>query len=146
VCNYSTTSAYVRYLPLAGYIIEQSMPGIANKEYMCMICPHDGTFYKIMWRPTTAQASGSARMTMGIGENLDTYASTTNFRSSFTFPGSLANTTYINEIGVTTSFDAGQGNETNAFSVGDIISIGFDPVANPGDVNCTVVLKYDMNT
>jgi len=148
VCNYGTTSDSVRYFPLCGYVLEQTSLSSINSEYTTMIAPHDGTFYKLFWRPATAQTSGTAGIKMYIGSNGDTHAVDLNFQSSLTSWSVSADYTYINEIGVTTALTTGAfgGNVSNAFSAGDVISIGFDPTVAPNDVKCTVVLKYNMTT
>ena len=47
---------------------------------------------------------------------------------------------------ITQAYDSGVGNETNAFSKGQIISFGVDPTVAPNDTNCTLVFKYDTTT
>ena len=148
VCNYSSSSSGYAYFPLCGYVVEQSSLISSNSEYVSMVMPHDGIFYKMFWRPSITQTSATAGFKMYIGSNGDTHATELNFSSRITGFALQANNTYENEVGVTTTFVAGTfgGNESNAFSAGDIISIGFDPTVGPGDVKCTIVLRYDMTT
>jgi hypothetical protein len=148
VCNYASASSGISYFPLAGYTIEQTTLSSANKDLVAFLCPHDGVFYKMFWRSDNAQISATAMFKMFIGSDGDDWATDLNFSSRITGFALAANTTYQNEVGVTTSYLTGLlgGNQSNAFSAGDIISIGFDPTVGPNDVNCTVVLKYDMTT
>ena len=145
ICNYYSTSAGLSYVPLCGYIVEKTSL-TSNNEYVSMIAPFDGTFHKILWRCETEQTSGTFSLIMYISSDGTEVPATVNFRSrigSFTL---AEDTTYENTIGVTSAYDSGFGEETNAFSKGDVIAIGVDPTVAPVDVCCTVIFKYDITT
>ena len=142
VCNYNTTSAGIKYLPLCSYVIEQSSNISSNREYTSMVAPHDGTFHKIFWR-ASAEQDGNGALSFYRGSDTDS-SPALEFRTRLNSWTLAEDTTYENVIGTTTSGDIGLTD--NTFSKGDVIVIAFDPADAPGDVNCTVVLKYDIGT
>ena len=145
VCNYNTTSTSIVYVPLAGYVLEGAST-IGGNEYRAMVMPYDGSLVRIIWRCETEQTSGTFTFFMLISDDGTELPATTNFRTRVTSFTLAANTTYIHDPGVTQSYDSGIGNETNAFSKGQIIAIGIDPTVAPYDTNCTLVFKYDTST
>ena len=111
-----------------------------------MVMPYVGSLIRMIWRSEVEQTSGTFTITMIISSDGTEIPGTTNFRTrvlSFTL---AANTTYVHDPGVTQAYDSGVGNETNAFSKGQIIAFGVDPTVAPQDTNCTLVFKYDTST
>ena len=143
VCNYNTNSSIVKYVPLAGYVFEGSLS--SSNEFRAMIMPYDGTLERVLWRSEIEQTSGTFTINMLISSNGTEIPSTTNFRSRMSSFTLAANTTYVHDVGVTQAYDA-TGNESNAFSKGQIIAIGITPTVAPYDVNCSLVFKYDLTT
>jgi len=143
VCNYASTSALIQYVPLSGYVLEGALSN-AN-EYRAMVMPYDGSLIRIIWRSEIEQTSGNFNIQMLISDDGTELPTTTNFLTrlpSFTL---AANTTYVHDPGVTAAYYA-TGNESNAFSKGQIIAVGIDPTVAPYDTNCTLVFKYDTST
>jgi hypothetical protein len=145
VCNYNNNTTSLVYVPLAGYVLESAFVAGGN-EYRAMVMPYDGTLERIIWRSKTEQTSGTFSFKMLISSDGTEVPTTINFQTrvaSFTL---AANTTYVHDPGVTQAYDSGFGNETNAFSKGQIIALGIQPTVAPSDTNCTLVFKYDPTT
>jgi hypothetical protein len=143
VCNYNSSSSLIQFVPLAGYIFEGALTN-AN-EYRAMVMPYDGSLIRIIWRSEIEQTSGTFGIQMLISDDGTEIPTTTNFLTrvaSFTL---AANTTYVHDPGVTAAYHP-SGNESNAFSKGQIIAVGIDPTVAPNDTNCTLVFKYDTST
>ena len=144
VCNYNTNSASAIHVPLAGYVLEGALTN-AN-EYRSMVMPYNGTLERIIWRSEIEQTSGTFAFIMKISSDGTELPATTNFQTRVTGFTLAANTTYVHDPGVTQAYDSGTGNETNAFSKGQIIAFSIDPTVAPYDTNCTLVFKYDTTT
>ena len=144
VCNYNTNSANAIHVPLAGYVLEGALTN-AN-EYRSMVMPYNGTLERIIWRSEIEQTSGTFAFIMKISSDGTELPATTNFQTRVTGFTLAANTTYVHDPGVTQAYDSGTGNETNAFSKGQIIALSIDPTVAPYDTNCTLVFKYDTTT
>jgi len=144
VCNYNTNSASAIHVPLAGYVLEGALTN-AN-EYRSMVMPYNGTLERIIWRSEIEQTSGTFAFIMKISSDGTELPATTNFQTRVTGFTLAANTTYVHDPGVTQAYDSGTGNETNAFSKGQIIALSIDPTVAPYDTNCTLVFKYDTTT
>jgi len=143
VCNYNSSSTMIQYVPLAGYIIEGSTAN--SNEYRAMVMPYDGSLIRIIWRSETEQTSGNFNIQMMISSDGTEIPTTTNFLTRVSGFTLAANTTYVHDPGVTALYHA-SGNESNAFSKGQIIAVGIDPTVAPNDTNCTLVFKYDTST
>ena len=144
VCNYNTLSSSLTYVPLAGYIIDATSTAGRN-EYQSMVMPYNGTLERIIWRSEIEQTSGTFAFIMLISSDGTEIPATTNFRTRIASFTLAANTTYVHDPGVTQAYDA-TGNETNAFSKGQIIMFGVDANVAPQDTNCTLVFKYDTSS
>ena len=144
VCNYNSSSASLNYVPLAGYVLEATGT-LGGNEYRAMVMPYDGSLIRIIWRSEIEQTSGTFAFLMLISDDGTEIPGTTNFRTRIASFTLAANTTYVHDPGVTQAYDA-TGNETNAFSKGQIIAFGVDANVAPQDTNCTLVFKYDTST
>jgi|TARA_R100001530_G_scaffold85127_1_gene59306 hypothetical protein len=145
VCNYNNNTTSLVYVPLAGYVLESAFTAGGN-EYRAMVMPYDGTLERIIWRSEIEQTSGTFTIGMFISSDGTEVPATINFRTrvlSFTL---AANTTYVHDPGVTQGYDSGAGNETNAFSKGQIVAVAIGATVAPYDTNCTLVFKYDPTT
>jgi hypothetical protein len=145
VCNYNNNTTSLVYVPLAGYVLESAFVAGGN-EYRAMVMPYDGTLERIIWRSKTEQTSGTFSFKMLISSDGTEVPTTINFQTRVTSFTLAANTTYVHDPGVTQAYDSGSGNETNAFSKGQIIALGIQPTVAPSDTNCTLVFKYDPTT
>jgi|TARA_Y100000310_G_scaffold215314_1_gene216253 hypothetical protein len=144
VCNYNASSASLLYVPLAGYVLEGAFLTNSN-EFRAMIMPYDGSLIRVIWRSEIEQTSDTFAFIMMISDDGTEAPGTTNFRTRMAGFTLAANTTYVHDPGITQAYDA-VGNETNAFSKGQIIAFGVDANVAPQDTNCTLVFKYDIST
>jgi len=139
VANYYGSSSSTTYIPLAGYIIDQTS-STNNNEYLSMIAPFNGTIERIMWRSEIAQ-NGTFRVTCKEATDATEIPGTQKFRITNTI-NIADDTTY--ELDTTTGFDAATA--TNVLVKGNLYNISIDPPSAPFDTNCTVVFKWDVTS
>ncbi len=122
------TDANKDYLPLNGYILEQSTTSSVN-EYIAFVVPYDGELERVIVR--SASACGSSIVGFhksATGTEVPNPAAT----EAITVNMAVDDTAYAFDFTATASFDAG-----------DIIAISFDPTSIPYDTNATIIFKFD---
>ena len=132
---YATATAI--YLPLTGYILEQTS-STGRNEYMGYVAPYNGTLEKIVFRSEIAQ-DGNLRIVMNNASDGTEVPGSILGRKDVTVD--IADDTVV-EVDMTTGLTTG----TNAITKGDIINIALTTPSNSNDTNVTVVFKWDVTT
>ena len=135
--GYYSTSAAASYLPINGYIFEQTSTSGRN-EYIAFVAPFNGTLEKIMWRSEIAQD--------GTFRNL-IWESTDGTEVPGTIHGRWDPVVDVaDDTTVEFDFTATPTSGTNVLTKGRIYAIGIDPASAPNDTNATVVFKWDITS
>ena len=135
--GYYSTSAAASYLPINGYIFEQTSTSGRN-EYIAFVAPYNGTLEKIMWRSEIAQ-DGTFRNL--IWESTDGTEVPGTIHGRWDPVVDVADDTTV-EFDYTATPTSG----TNVLTKGRIYAISIDPVSAPNDTNATVVFKWDITS
>ena len=129
--NYSYTAGTKIYVPLNGYIFENSSLTGRN-EYSQLIAPYDGYLDRVVMRGENLAGSSI----VGLHKAVDgTELPSATASNTVTVDMAAGNTSY--------NFAFGSG---ASFSAGDILAISFDPYRDPNDSNGTAVFKFDKTT
>ena len=116
------------YMPLNGYILEQTSPTGSN-EYIGFVAPYDGVLDFIVMR--SESACGFSRCGL--------------HKSSTGTEVPNATETEAIAVDMTTDDTAYKFQFTSAasFTAGDILAFSFDPTSSSYDTNSTIVLRFN---
>ena len=129
--NYSYTAGTLVYMPLSGYILENSSLTGRN-EFQAFIAPYDGYLEKVIIR---SENFGGSTI-VGLHKESDgTELPSGTASNAVTVNCAAGNTSYSFAFGASASFDAG-----------DILAISYDPYRDTNDTNATIVFRFDTTT
>ena len=134
--GWNNTGTSQVYLPITGYIVEQTGTSSRN-EYVGYVAPYNGTIERAMFRCETAQ-DGTLEF--------DIYESSDGTENPGTVSGVVDTVIDIaDDISVTIDFSS-MTSGTNALVKGRIYAFRVDTPAAPYDANMTLVFKWDITT
>lgn len=129
-------SVTFNYLPINGYVVERTTTS-SNNEFIAMIAPYDCIVDTFAFRSEFAQ-SGNVRFEIHESEDGTEVPGTIIFRQNATV--SLADDIYTN-----LSLDSPSiGTFPPTLTKGNIYAFSFNTPAAPGDINFSMVFKWDV--
>jgi len=134
--GWNNTGTSQVYLPITGYIVEQTGTSSRN-EYVGYVAPYNGTIERAMFRCETAQ-DGTLEF--------DIYEASDGTENPGTVSGVVDTVIDIaDDISVTIDFSS-MTSGTNALVKGRIYAFRVDTPAAPYDSNMTLVFKWDVTS
>ena len=127
---YEAPNGTLSYLPLNGYILEQTSVSSRN-EYLSFVLPFDGYLDFVIMRSENACGSSV------VGLHLSSEGTEV--------PNSTASATVTIDMAVDDTAYKFNFTSSNTFTAGQILAISFDPTAAAYDINATIVFRFYGN-
>ena len=132
--NYSYTAGTLIYVPINGYVIENSSSSGRN-EFQTFVAPYDGYVNQVVFR--SEEACGDT--IVGLHKSATgTEIPNTTAVGTVTVDMAVDDTAY--KFDFVNNLDGGGA---RTFDAGDILAISFDPTSDANDTVCTVELIFN---
>ena len=141
---YNTATSGAIFVPLNGYIVEQTSPASSAGEYIGILAPYDGILVKVMFRSENSIRHALKCELFTASDNTEVPATSVGeIENDFSGLGNaLADDTPFT-YDFTGTLDSG----VNTFSKGQVLAVRFEVGGSSfGDAYCMAVWRYDITT
>ena len=141
---YNTATSGAIFVPLVGYLLEQTSPASSAGEFIGIIAPYDGILVKVMVR-----SENSIRHTLKcelVTASNDTEVPDTSVGEIENDFSGLGNA-LADDTPFTYDFTGTLDSGVNTFSKGQVLAVRFEVGGSSfGDAYCMAVWRYDVTT